>query len=162
MGFALPASKLLLVPKSEEANRQLQALAKHFHWFSLAGGQALWLRAVGPHRCRCVGGSGRQRVRTVDEYRSAPEGSCVLPAALVVPWGGEGQSLSVCPTGDGACVLLRALEPLGGLETMRQLRSTYRKGKAVPAEPSKTVSSAVAPPSSVRPWPSTRASTNET
>ncbi|XP_033614586.1 DNA-3-methyladenine glycosylase isoform X2 [Fukomys damarensis] len=29
---------------------------------------------------------------------------------------------------DGACVLLRALEPLGGLETMRQLRRTLRKG----------------------------------
>lgn len=38
--------------------------------------------------------------------------------------------LSVCPTGDGACVLLRALEPLGGLETMRQLRSTVRRGAA--------------------------------
>lgn len=38
--------------------------------------------------------------------------------------------LSTCPTGEGACVLLRALEPLGGLETMRQLRSTLRKGPA--------------------------------
>ncbi|XP_066131585.1 DNA-3-methyladenine glycosylase [Saccopteryx bilineata] len=37
--------------------------------------------------------------------------------------------MNVSSQGDGACVLLRALEPLGGLETMRQLRSTYRKGK---------------------------------
>lgn len=36
--------------------------------------------------------------------------------------------MNVSSRGDGACVLLRALEPLGGLETMRQLRSTYRKG----------------------------------
>ncbi|XP_041603233.1 DNA-3-methyladenine glycosylase isoform X1 [Vulpes lagopus] len=36
--------------------------------------------------------------------------------------------LNVSSQGDGACVLLRALEPLGGLETMRQLRSTLRKG----------------------------------
>ena len=35
---------------------------------------------------------------------------------------------SVYLTGDGACVLLRALEPLEGLETMRRLRSTYRRG----------------------------------
>lgn len=35
--------------------------------------------------------------------------------------------LSVCPTGAGACVLLRALEPLEGLETMRQLRNSLRK-----------------------------------
>ncbi|XP_044089688.1 DNA-3-methyladenine glycosylase isoform X2 [Neovison vison] len=36
--------------------------------------------------------------------------------------------MNVSSRGDGACVLLRALEPLGGLETMRQLRSTLRKG----------------------------------
>ncbi|ELK28400.1 DNA-3-methyladenine glycosylase, partial [Myotis davidii] len=36
--------------------------------------------------------------------------------------------MNVSSQGDGACVLLRALEPLGGLETMRQLRSTSRKG----------------------------------
>lgn len=36
--------------------------------------------------------------------------------------------MNVSSQGDGACVLLRALEPLGGLETMRQLRSTVRKG----------------------------------
>ncbi|XP_012924302.2 DNA-3-methyladenine glycosylase [Heterocephalus glaber] len=36
--------------------------------------------------------------------------------------------MNVSSQGDGACVLLRALEPLGGLETMRQLRSTLRKG----------------------------------
>lgn len=35
--------------------------------------------------------------------------------------------LSVFPTGAGACVLLRALEPLEGLETMRQLRNSLRK-----------------------------------
>ncbi|XP_008050840.1 DNA-3-methyladenine glycosylase [Carlito syrichta] len=38
--------------------------------------------------------------------------------------------MNVSSQGDGACVLLRALEPLGGLETMRQLRSTLRKGTA--------------------------------
>ncbi|XP_045317133.1 DNA-3-methyladenine glycosylase isoform X2 [Leopardus geoffroyi] len=38
--------------------------------------------------------------------------------------------MNVSSRGDGACVLLRALEPLGGLETMRQLRSTLRKGAA--------------------------------
>lgn len=38
--------------------------------------------------------------------------------------------MNVSSQGDGACVLLRALEPLGGLETMRQLRSTIRKGTA--------------------------------
>lgn len=38
--------------------------------------------------------------------------------------------MNVSSQGDGACVLLRALEPLGGLETMRQLRSTHRKGSA--------------------------------
>lgn len=38
--------------------------------------------------------------------------------------------LSVCPTGAGACVLLRALEPLEGLETMRQLRDNLRKSAA--------------------------------
>ncbi|XP_034526637.1 DNA-3-methyladenine glycosylase [Ailuropoda melanoleuca] len=38
--------------------------------------------------------------------------------------------MNVSSRGDGACVLLRALEPLGGLETMRQLRSTLRKGTA--------------------------------
>uniref|UniRef100_A0A5F9D0F0 DNA-3-methyladenine glycosylase n=1 Tax=Oryctolagus cuniculus TaxID=9986 RepID=A0A5F9D0F0_RABIT len=38
--------------------------------------------------------------------------------------------MNVSSQGDGACVLLRALEPLGGLETMRQLRSTVRKGTA--------------------------------
>uniref|UniRef100_A0A8D2JPX1 DNA-3-methyladenine glycosylase n=1 Tax=Sciurus vulgaris TaxID=55149 RepID=A0A8D2JPX1_SCIVU len=36
--------------------------------------------------------------------------------------------MNVSSQGDGACVLLRALEPLGGLETMRQLRSNLRKG----------------------------------
>ncbi|KAB1251964.1 DNA-3-methyladenine glycosylase [Camelus dromedarius] len=36
--------------------------------------------------------------------------------------------MNVSSRGDGACVLLRALEPLGGLEAMRQLRSTLRKG----------------------------------
>lgn len=46
------------------------------------------------------------------------------------PGAGRANRLSVCPTGDGACVLLRALEPLGGLETMRQLRSAHRKGSA--------------------------------
>uniref|UniRef100_A0A8C6WBG4 DNA-3-methyladenine glycosylase n=1 Tax=Nannospalax galili TaxID=1026970 RepID=A0A8C6WBG4_NANGA len=35
--------------------------------------------------------------------------------------------LNVSSQGDGACVLLRALEPMEGLETMRQLRSTLRK-----------------------------------
>uniref|UniRef100_A0A9L0SPN3 DNA-3-methyladenine glycosylase n=1 Tax=Equus caballus TaxID=9796 RepID=A0A9L0SPN3_HORSE len=38
--------------------------------------------------------------------------------------------MNVSSRGEGACVLLRALEPLGGLETMRQLRSTLRKGAA--------------------------------
>jgi len=38
--------------------------------------------------------------------------------------------MNVSSQGDGACVLLRALEPLGGLETMRQLRSTVRRGAA--------------------------------
>lgn len=44
--------------------------------------------------------------------------------------GSSTARLSTCPTGDGACILLRALEPLEGLETMRQLRSTHRKGTA--------------------------------
>lgn len=35
--------------------------------------------------------------------------------------------LNVSSQGAGACVLLRALEPLEGLETMRQLRNTLRK-----------------------------------
>ncbi|XP_026506571.1 DNA-3-methyladenine glycosylase [Terrapene carolina triunguis] len=34
--------------------------------------------------------------------------------------------------GEGAAVLLRSLEPLQGLDTMRQLRSTQRKGSANP------------------------------
>ncbi|XP_034638961.1 DNA-3-methyladenine glycosylase isoform X4 [Trachemys scripta elegans] len=34
--------------------------------------------------------------------------------------------------GEGAAVLLRSLEPLQGLDTMRQLRSTQRKGSAKP------------------------------
>ncbi|XP_036857672.2 DNA-3-methyladenine glycosylase isoform X1 [Manis javanica] len=38
--------------------------------------------------------------------------------------------MNISSQGEGACVLLRALEPLGGLETMRQLRSTLRKGPA--------------------------------
>lgn len=38
--------------------------------------------------------------------------------------------MNVSSRGDGACVLLRALEPLGGLEAMRQLRHTVRKGAA--------------------------------
>ncbi|XP_057603985.1 DNA-3-methyladenine glycosylase isoform X2 [Hippopotamus amphibius kiboko] len=38
--------------------------------------------------------------------------------------------MNVSSQGDGACVLLRALEPLGGLEAMRQLRCTSRKGTA--------------------------------
>lgn len=38
--------------------------------------------------------------------------------------------MNVSSRGDGACVLLRALEPLGGLEVMRQLRHTVRKGAA--------------------------------
>uniref|UniRef100_A0A8C8ZIW9 DNA-3-methyladenine glycosylase n=1 Tax=Prolemur simus TaxID=1328070 RepID=A0A8C8ZIW9_PROSS len=38
--------------------------------------------------------------------------------------------MNISSRGDGACVLLRALEPLGGLETMRQLRTTLRKGTA--------------------------------
>ncbi|KAM4820291.1 LOW QUALITY PROTEIN: DNA-3-methyladenine glycosylase [Thomomys bottae] len=36
--------------------------------------------------------------------------------------------MNISSQGDGSCVLLRALEPLEGLETMRQLRSTHRKG----------------------------------
>ncbi|XP_020032627.2 DNA-3-methyladenine glycosylase isoform X1 [Castor canadensis] len=36
--------------------------------------------------------------------------------------------MNVSSQGNGACVLLRALEPLGGLEIMRQLRRTLRKG----------------------------------
>ncbi|XP_006894972.1 PREDICTED: uncharacterized protein LOC102847768 [Elephantulus edwardii] len=36
--------------------------------------------------------------------------------------------LNVSSQGEGACVLLRALEPLGGLESMRQLRTTLGKG----------------------------------
>uniref|UniRef100_A0A674I6Z0 DNA-3-methyladenine glycosylase II n=1 Tax=Terrapene triunguis TaxID=2587831 RepID=A0A674I6Z0_9SAUR len=39
---------------------------------------------------------------------------------------------SYCSTGEGAAVLLRSLEPLQGLDTMRQLRSTQRKGSANP------------------------------
>lgn len=35
--------------------------------------------------------------------------------------------LNVSSQGAGACVLLRALEPLEGLETMRQLRNSLRK-----------------------------------
>ncbi|XP_043312680.1 DNA-3-methyladenine glycosylase isoform X2 [Cervus canadensis] len=38
--------------------------------------------------------------------------------------------MNVSSRGDGACVLLRALEPLGGLEAMRQLRHALRKGTA--------------------------------
>lgn len=38
--------------------------------------------------------------------------------------------MNVSSQGDGACVLLRALEPLEGQETMRQLRSTHRKSTA--------------------------------
>ncbi|XP_068823168.1 DNA-3-methyladenine glycosylase [Capricornis sumatraensis] len=38
--------------------------------------------------------------------------------------------MNVSSQGDGACVLLRALEPLGGLEAMRQLRHALRKGTA--------------------------------
>lgn len=38
--------------------------------------------------------------------------------------------INVSSQGDGACVLLRALEPLEGQETMRQLRSTNRKSMA--------------------------------
>lgn len=36
--------------------------------------------------------------------------------------------MNVSSQGDGACVLLRALEPLGDMDTMRQLRSAHRKG----------------------------------
>ncbi|XP_058537025.1 DNA-3-methyladenine glycosylase [Ochotona princeps] len=36
--------------------------------------------------------------------------------------------MNVSSRGDGACVLLRALEPLGGLDAMRQLRCALRKG----------------------------------
>ncbi|XP_045139708.1 DNA-3-methyladenine glycosylase isoform X2 [Echinops telfairi] len=36
--------------------------------------------------------------------------------------------MNVSSQGDGACVLLRALEPLEGLESMRQLRSSLGKG----------------------------------
>ncbi|XP_069875841.1 DNA-3-methyladenine glycosylase-like [Dipodomys merriami] len=38
--------------------------------------------------------------------------------------------MNVSSQGDGSCVLLRALEPLEGLESMRQLRGTRRKGAA--------------------------------
>ncbi|XP_040829612.1 DNA-3-methyladenine glycosylase isoform X3 [Ochotona curzoniae] len=38
--------------------------------------------------------------------------------------------MNVSSQGDGACVLLRALEPLGGLDAMRQLRCALRKGTA--------------------------------
>ncbi|XP_042524591.1 DNA-3-methyladenine glycosylase [Dipodomys spectabilis] len=38
--------------------------------------------------------------------------------------------MNVSSQGDGSCVLLRALEPLEGLESMRQLRGTCRKGAA--------------------------------
>ncbi|XP_014442491.1 DNA-3-methyladenine glycosylase [Tupaia chinensis] len=38
--------------------------------------------------------------------------------------------MNVSSRGDGACVLLRALEPLGGLEAMRQLRKSLRKSTA--------------------------------
>lgn len=70
-------------------------------------------------------------------HSDAHQGSCFTPTALFVPQAGQAKPgeallsrLSTCPTGEGACVLLRALEPLGGLETMRQLRSTLRKGPA--------------------------------
>ncbi|XP_006873975.1 PREDICTED: DNA-3-methyladenine glycosylase [Chrysochloris asiatica] len=38
--------------------------------------------------------------------------------------------MNVSSQGDGACVLLRALEPLEGLESMRQFRSSLGKGAA--------------------------------
>uniref|UniRef100_A0A8D0LD10 DNA-3-methyladenine glycosylase n=1 Tax=Sphenodon punctatus TaxID=8508 RepID=A0A8D0LD10_SPHPU len=40
--------------------------------------------------------------------------------------------MNVSSQGEGAAVLLRSLEPLQGLDTMRQLRSTQRKGTAKP------------------------------
>ncbi|XP_043855868.1 DNA-3-methyladenine glycosylase [Dromiciops gliroides] len=38
--------------------------------------------------------------------------------------------MNVSSQGEGACILLRSLEPVGGLETMRQLRNAHRKGAA--------------------------------
>nr|XP_014429784.1 DNA-3-methyladenine glycosylase isoform X2 [Pelodiscus sinensis] len=40
--------------------------------------------------------------------------------------------MNVSSQGAGAAVLLRSLEPLQGLDTMRQLRSAHRKGSAKP------------------------------
>lgn len=69
-------------------------------------------------------GSGQCLSGVLSETAASPRQRWLCPGAE------RANRLSVCPTGDGACVLLRALEPLGGLETMRQLRSAHRKSSA--------------------------------
>lgn len=77
------------------------------------------LRVQARSGCRCV------------EEALLPLRRQLPPTVLLVPVGrGKAEQGSPCFTGDGACVLLRALEPLEGQETMRQLRSTHRKSTA--------------------------------
>ncbi|XP_037669613.1 DNA-3-methyladenine glycosylase [Choloepus didactylus] len=78
---------------------------------------------LGPEDAAAHSRGGRQTLRN--------RGMFMKPGTLYVfVVYGMHFCMNVSSRGDGACVLLRALEPLGGLEAMRQLRGTRRRGTA--------------------------------
>uniref|UniRef100_A0A4X1UM86 DNA-3-methyladenine glycosylase n=1 Tax=Sus scrofa TaxID=9823 RepID=A0A4X1UM86_PIG len=80
---------------------------------------------------RHLGDGTELRGRIVETETPRNRGMFMRPGTLYVYLiYGMYFCMNVSSRGDGACVLLRALEPLGGLEAMRQLRHTVRKGAA--------------------------------
>lgn len=144
-GFPLPASQECQLPNHRWPESSIP-LTGH-----PAGAQV----GTGARRKCCA---GRRQTESLDSGHTRCAGALVVrcPGAGG-QWPGQAPSL---PQATGRVSYCERWSPWGAWRPCGSYATLF--AKVLPAEPSKTGSSAAAPPSCARPWPSTRASTSGT